>query len=103
MEYLKSLNRLREADHLVAAMPKGPERLKLQRAIGKELSELINLQEAESQKPGRLSSGKLVKGPLLNLSAEAQLKSMESPGGDNILEVGPLFFVYLEEQTQPIK
>lgn len=47
---LSRFNQLREADHLVASLPKGPERSKLQKAIGTKLDLLSQLQQVESAK-----------------------------------------------------
>ena len=98
------LNSLREADHLVAGMQECPERQKLQEVIAQLLNETLQLLTAEGRKRARLSSAAHVNEPLLALSKEAHLKSMDFPGGDDILEVGPLFFVNLEEslsETNP--
>ena len=47
---LFQLNQLREADHLVESLPKGLERSKLQKAIGKKLARLSILIQVESAK-----------------------------------------------------
>ena len=50
MEIETYLHKLLEADHLVASMPKSPERSVLQEAIGKKLEQLIIIQQVESAK-----------------------------------------------------
>ena len=44
------LNKLREADHLAASLPKSVERSALQDAIGKKLEQLLLIQHVESTK-----------------------------------------------------
>jgi len=44
------LHELRKADHLIASLPKGPERSRFQEFISKELDRLLKLQQVESTK-----------------------------------------------------
>ena len=44
------LYELRKADHIIASMPRGPEKLKIQLAINKELERILQLQKVERTK-----------------------------------------------------
>jgi len=50
MNLRQYLCELRMADHMIASMPKGPERTKLQREISNELERVLNLLQVESTK-----------------------------------------------------
>ncbi len=50
MDIESYLHKLMVADHLVASLPKSPQRYIFQKAIGRELAHLIIIQQVESAK-----------------------------------------------------
>lgn len=89
--FIKSkLNWLRKTDHELAAMPKSANRTRLRDIIGSELAKLYQIQVASAERPSDCATSHT--GSSCFGHKRALSKTDNSPGGDELVETGPLLF-----------